>query len=79
MILTTEGLAANVARVWPFVGVSPLVDEQIVGFGELAIAELADELLLGSRCAAGSTEETRIILSRVRRREVTGTEPWTHQ
>ena len=54
MILTTEGLAANVTRVRPFVGVSPLVNEQIVGFGELTVAELADELLLGSGCAAGS-------------------------
>ena len=79
MILTTEGLAANVARVRPFVGVGPLVDEQIVGFGELAVAELADELLLGAGSAAGSAEETRIVLSRVKRREVTGAEPWAHQ
>jgi len=54
VILTAEGLSANVARVGPFVGVGPLVDEQIVGLGELAVAELADELLLGTGSAAGS-------------------------
>jgi hypothetical protein len=54
MILSTEGLSANVARVGPLVGVGPLVDEQIVGLGELAVAELADELLLGAGSAAGS-------------------------
>ena len=53
MILTAEGFAANVARVGPLVRVRPLVDEQIVGFGELAVAELADELLLGAGSAAG--------------------------
>ena len=56
MILTAEGFAANVARVGPLVRVRPLVDEQIVGFGELAVAELADELLLGAGSAAGPAE-----------------------
>ena len=53
MVLTAEGFAANVARVGPLVRVCPLVDKQIVGFGELAVAELADELLLGAGSAAG--------------------------
>lgn len=49
MILTTEGLAANVAAVWALVGVRSLVDQEIVRFGELTIAILADELLLWTR------------------------------
>ena len=48
MILPTEGLATDVARVRPLVSVRALVYKQIVGLGELAIAELADELLLWS-------------------------------
>jgi hypothetical protein len=79
VILAAEGLSANVTRVGPFVGVGPLVDEQIVGLGELAVAELADELLLGSGSAAGSAEETRVVLARVERREVAGTEPRAHE
>jgi hypothetical protein len=79
MILSAEGLSANVARVGPLVGVGPLVDEQIVGLGELAVAELADELLLGAGSAAGSAEETRIVLAGVERREVAGAEPRAHQ
>ena len=54
MILSTEGLSANVARVRPLVRVRAFVNEQIVGLCKLAVAELADELLLGTGCAAGS-------------------------
>ncbi len=56
MVLTAESLAADVARVRPLIGVSSLVDEQVVGLGELAVAELADELLLGAGSTARSTE-----------------------
>lgn len=49
MVLSPEGLSADVARVGALVGVSPLVDEQVVGLGELPVAVLADELLLGAR------------------------------
>lgn len=47
VVLPPEGLVADVARVGPLVRVRPLVDEQVVGLGEVAPAELADELLLG--------------------------------
>ena len=47
MVLSPEGLVADVAREGAFVGVCPLVNQQVVGLGELALAVLADELLLG--------------------------------
>ena len=54
VILSPEGFATDVARVRPLVGVRAFVDEQVVRFGELAVAELADELLLGPRGASGA-------------------------
>lgn len=47
VILPSEGLSANVARVRPLVGVRSLVYQQIIAFRELAATELADELLFG--------------------------------
>lgn len=46
MILATESFAANVTAVGTLIGVSSLVNQKIVGFGELTIAILADELFL---------------------------------
>ena len=79
MILSTEGLSANVARVRPLVRVRAFVNEQIVGLCKLAVAELADELLLGTGCAAGSTEESRIVLTRVEGRHVACSQPGPHE
>ena len=45
MILATERFPTDVARVRPLVGVRALVDEQVVGLGELSVAKFADELL----------------------------------
>ena len=53
VVLAPERLAADVARVGPLVRVRALVDQQVVGLGELAAAELADELLLGARSRCG--------------------------
>ena len=46
VVLPPEGLFADVARVRPFVCVGPLVDQQVVGFGKLSLAILANVLLL---------------------------------
>lgn len=43
VILPPEGFVADVTRVWPLVRVGPLVDEQIVGFGKVSAAKLADK------------------------------------
>jgi hypothetical protein len=51
MVLSSEGFPADVARVRPFIRVSPLVDQQIVAFGELSVAVLADELFLWFKLA----------------------------
>lgn len=48
MILSAECLAANVARIRPLIGVCTFVNEQVIRFGEMAIAVLANELLLWS-------------------------------
>lgn len=52
MVLTAERLATDVARIRSFVGVSALVYQEVVGFGEVSLTVLADELFLGS--AAGN-------------------------
>lgn len=49
MVLSPERFLANVARVRSFVRVSPLVNQQVVAFGELPVAEPAYELFLGPR------------------------------
>ena len=47
VVLSPECLAAHVAGEGPLVGVRTLVDHEVVGLGELPVAELADEPLLG--------------------------------
>ena len=60
VVLPPERLAADVARVGTLVGVRALVDQQVVGLGELPVAVLADELLLGPRSIwAGALQSTR--------------------
>lgn len=55
VVLPPESLVADVTGVRPLVRVGPLVDEEVVGLGEVPAAELADELLfrLGGQAAAG--------------------------
>lgn len=53
MILSPECLAADVARVRPLIGVCAFVYEQVVRLGEVAVAVLADELLLGADAGTG--------------------------
>ena len=48
VILAPEGFAADIAGVGPLVSVSSLVDHHVVTFGELSMAEFADEPLLGA-------------------------------
>lgn len=49
VVLPPEGLVADVTRVRPLVRVGPLVDEQVVGFGKVSAAKLADELFFRFR------------------------------
>ncbi len=46
VVLPPKGLAADTTGKGSLIGVSPLMDEQVVGLGELPVAELADEPLL---------------------------------
>ena len=48
MVLSSEGFTTDVAREGSLVRVSSLVDHDVVGLGELSVAKLADEPLLGS-------------------------------
>lgn len=45
MVLSSEGLMANITGVRPLVCVGPLVDEEVVGLGEMPAAELANKFL----------------------------------
>lgn len=47
MVLAPEGLVADVALIGPLVGVCSLVNEEVVGFGELALTESAYEFYIG--------------------------------
>lgn len=46
MVLSTERLVADITIEGPLVSVGALMDEQVVGLGELPVAILADEPLL---------------------------------
>ena len=45
MVLASKGFATNVTGVGPFVRVGALVDEEVVGFGEVTLAVAADVFL----------------------------------
>ncbi len=47
VVLPSEGLATHITGKRPFICMSPLMDEQVVGLGELPVAELTDKPLLG--------------------------------
>ena len=61
MVLPSEALSTNVARERPLVGVSPLVDHHVVALGELSVAELANEPLLGTGASGMSKVESWVI------------------
>lgn len=48
VVLPTESLPADITWVGPLISVSPFMDQQVVRFGELAVAVFANKLLLRS-------------------------------
>ena len=58
MVLPPEGLAAYVAGVGPLVRVGSLVNQQVVGLGELSVTELANKLLFWF--SAGGSGQRRL-------------------
>ena len=54
VILASEGLPTDVTRVRSLVCVCPFMNEQVVGLGELSVAEFTFEFLLGSVVDPGS-------------------------
>ena len=48
VILSSEGFTTHITGEWPLISVSPLMDHDIVGLGELSVAIFADEPLLWS-------------------------------
>ena len=55
MILSSKGLVANITGIRPLVCVRPLVDEKVVGLGEMPATELANKFLfsLGGKPPSG--------------------------
>lgn len=47
MVLPSEGFAADIAGEGPLIRVSALMDEQVVGLGEVTFTILTNVLLLG--------------------------------
>ena len=68
MVLPSEALSTNVAGEWPLVSMGSLVDHHIVALGELSVAELADEPLLGAGASGMSKVESRVVGGRRRGR-----------
>ena len=58
VILTSKGFTTNITRIGSLVGVRALVDQEVVGLGELTVAEFADEPLLRPGRPAGSPEQS---------------------
>lgn len=54
VILSSEGLVADIAGVRPLICMRPLVDQEVVGFREMSATKLADEFLLGLRGQSAS-------------------------
>ena len=48
MVLPPKRLATDITGKRPLISVRPLMDQEVVGFGELSLAVLADVLLLQS-------------------------------
>ena len=48
VVLSAEALATHITWIWSLVSVCALMDQQVVGLGEMAATESADELLPGS-------------------------------
>ena len=48
MVLPPKGFVADITCERPLICVRPLVDQEVVGLGELSLAVLADVLLLQS-------------------------------
>ena len=61
MVLSPESFATDVTGVGSLVGVGALVYEEVVTLGEVSVAILADELLLGSRRPARPAEQARVV------------------
>lgn len=57
MILAPERLVANITFVRPLVGVSALVDEQVVRLGELPTTKATDEFCLFFVSGVGERRE----------------------
>lgn len=49
MILPSEGFAAYVTRVRSLICMCSLMNQKIVGLGEMPLAEFANKLFLGSK------------------------------
>lgn len=47
VVLSSEGLVANVTCVGSFIGVGSFVDQKVVGLGEVPATEFTHKLLLG--------------------------------
>ena len=61
VVLPSKSFSTDVTGVRSLVRMSPFVDQQVVAFGELPVAEFADEPLLRSRRPAGASKEPRVI------------------
>lgn len=50
MVLTPERFVANITFVWSLIGVSSLMNEEVVGLGELAPTEATNEFCVDTNC-----------------------------
>lgn len=60
MILPSERLPANIARIRPLVCMRPLVYQQIITFRELSVAKFTYKLFFRPRRASGRAQQPTI-------------------
>lgn len=76
MILPSEGLVANITGVGPLVGMSPFMDQQIIRFCEMSIAEFTYELFLWS--SGSSFRRWMMMMVMMKRPESGCRRQWLH-
>ena len=79
MILSSESFATNVTRIWSLIRVCSLVDQKVVGLGELSVTIFTNELFLWPRCPTWTSEQAGIVRGVECRRQAGLAEHVPHQ
>ena len=62
MVLSSERLSTDITIEWSLIGMCPLVNQEVVRFGKLPVAVLANKTLLWSGSSPWSSQQSGIIV-----------------